>query len=120
VPKANDPLSYMVFAKQIQDAQTFFGPQALNVKRLKHRFAQLTGNDFDTWFIPEKELELQQKLAEMSGVAGNSPQGGQNPGGNSPAPGPGKVPGKSTGNGPSIAMTLAGKQPATSMGSLMR
>lgn len=114
VPNSNDPLSYMVFAKQIQDAMTFFGPQSMNVKKLKHRFAQLTGTDFDTWFLNEQEMALQ--AAQQPPTNGQPAQGG-NP--TQPTT-PGVIPGKSTANGPSIASVMASKQPASAMGSLLR
>lgn len=75
VPNGSDPLSYMLFAKQIVDAQTFFGPDSLNVKKLKHKFASVTGNDFDTWFLSEKELEQKQQQA----AAQQQQQNGQSP-----------------------------------------
>ena len=111
VPNSNDPLSYMVFAKQIQDAMTFFGPQSLNVKKLKHRFSVLTGNDFDTWFLNEQEMALQNAM--------NPPAPGTPPG-TPPATTPGPIPGKPTGAGPSIADVLQGGNPAQKLGSLMR
>ena len=111
VPNSNDPLSYMVFAKQIQDAMTFFGPQSLNVKKLKHRFSVLTGNDFDTWFLNEQEMALQNAM--------NPPAPGTPPG-TPPATTPGTIPGKPTGAGPSIADVLQGGNPAQKLGSLMR
>jgi hypothetical protein len=76
VPNSTDPLAYMLFAKQIVDAQTFFGPQSLNVKKLKHRFAKITGNDFDTWFLTEQELQQKQQeaaMAEAEALAGGTP-----------------------------------------------
>lgn len=85
VPNGNDPLSYMMFAKQIQDAIAMFGPQSLNVKKLKHRFAALTGNDFDTWFLNEQALQEAQQEQQnnpnpvtppVSGA--NAPAGGVN------------------------------------------
>lgn len=81
VPNDSDPLSYIMFAKQIQDATTFFGPDSLNVKKLKHRFASLTGNDFDTWFLNEQDLAQKQQQAQQAAAA----QGG--PGGAAPVPG---------------------------------
>lgn len=76
VPNGSDPLSYMMFAKQIVDAQSFFGPQSLNVKKLKHQFAQKTGNDFDTWFVSEQELqqmqEQQAQAQQMGSMTDNS------------------------------------------------
>lgn len=114
VPNSTDPLSYMVFAKQIQDAQLMFGPDSLNVKRLKHRFASLTGNDFDTWFISEQELENNRSQASAQGVPPGSP------GGTPKAGTPGVIPGKTTGAGPSIASAVAGGKPALSLGAMMK
>ena len=67
VPVMNgaDPLSYMIFSKQINDAMTFFGPESTNVKKLKYKFAAMTGNDFDTWFISEQELQQKQQQAQQ-------------------------------------------------------
>lgn len=111
VPNSNDPLSYMVFAKQIQDAMMFFGPQSMNVKKLKHRFAQLTGNDFDTWFLNEQEMALQQ--------AQNPQQSPAAPGNSTSTPG--QVPGKPTmGGAPTIAGAAGGGNPALSLGSMMK
>ncbi len=110
VPNASDPLSYMVFAKQIQDAALFFGPDSLNVKRLKHRFAALTGNNFDTWFVSEQELEMKRAMA-MS-TEGGAPVDG--------AAAPGKIPGKPTGGGPSIASAVSGGNPTQMMGAMMK
>lgn len=65
VPNGNDPLAYMMFSKQITDAQTIFGPQSLNVKRLKHKFAKKTGQDFDTFFLNEQQLQQAQQDASL-------------------------------------------------------
>lgn len=111
VPNSNDPLSYMVFAKQIQDAMTFFGPQSMNVKKLKHRFAQLTGSDFDTWFLNEQEMALQ---------AAQNPPAAPDQGGNNSSSTPGNIPGKTTGAGPSMASVVQGGNPALKLGSMMK
>lgn len=81
VPVLNsaDPLSYVMFAKQINDAMLFFGPQSINVKRLKHRFAILTGMNYEDWFNKQDE-----------GIAGKVTPGGPNP---SPKSMPGSLPG---------------------------
>lgn len=113
VPNGTDPLSYMVFAKQVQDAAMMFGPESLNVKRLKHRFASRTGEDFDTWFLNEKELALQQQQQQAQGAPGA-------PGGPTKTGAPGVIPGKPTGAGPSIATAMASKGPANAMASMMR
>ena len=44
----NDPMAYMMFAKQMGDAIAAFGINSLRVKKLKHEFAKMTGKDFDT------------------------------------------------------------------------
>lgn len=69
VPNGSDPLSYMMFAKQITDATAFFGQDSMNVKKLKHQFAIKTGVDFDTWFISEQELEQKQQQAQQEAQA---------------------------------------------------
>lgn len=110
VPNGSDPLSYMLFGKQIQDAMAFFGPESLNVKKLKHRFAALTGNDFDTWFISQQELE--QKQQQMQAEA--SAQGAA--GGPTTLQEGAPVPAKQ----PSIASAAKGAQPALKIGATMR
>lgn len=106
VPNGSDPLAYMMFAKQIQDASTFFGPDSLNVKKLKHKFANMTGQDFDTWFI--KEQELQQNRQQAAQVAGQS------------APAGAGIPGQKPGGNPSIAGAVSGGLPASGMSNMMR
>lgn len=71
VPNDADPLSYVLFAKQINDAILFFGAKSINVKKLKHRFSALTGNDYDTWFLDQQELEAKQAQQQNQ-----QPQGG--------------------------------------------
>jgi hypothetical protein len=103
VPNSSDPLSYMMFAKQIGDAQKFFGPDSMNVKKLKYRFAAITGNDFDTWFMGEEELkQKQQEMQQQQAAAG------------------GAIPGKPNPGGPSIAGATGGANPAQAMGSIMK
>ena len=102
VPNDSDPLSYMMFAKQITDAATFFGPESMNVKKLKHRFAKLTGTDFDTWFI--KEQELQQKQAAAAAAAG--------PGGAVPTGKPNAMNNNTVNPSPSIAGAARGAAPS--------
>lgn len=68
IPTDSDPLSYMMFAKQVNDAAGIFGPDSLNVKKLKYKFASKTGEDFDNWFIDEQELE--QKRQQAAAIAG--------------------------------------------------
>lgn len=112
VPRASDPLSYMVFAKQINDAMMFFGPQSLNVKRLKHRFAKLTGNDFDTWFLNQQELQQAQAAAAPAPGAPPAQGGAPAPAAAPPAAAPTISP------KPSIASSVQNKVPT--LGPLMK
>lgn len=102
VPNGNDPLSYVLFAKQITDAQTFFGPDSLNVKKLKHKFAAKTGEDFDTWFINEQELQQKQQAAAASQPNPGDPNANKMPGGTPPG-------------GPSIQSAIQGRKPVMAM-----
>lgn len=106
VPNGSDPLSYMLFAKQVVDAQTFFGPDSINVRKLKRRFAAITGNDFDTWFVSEAELDQKQQAAAQA-AAQQQGQGPQAPGGQAPG-------------GPSIAGAAKGAAGGQAVGSIMR
>lgn len=75
VPNDSDPLSYVMFAKQVMDAQAMFGPESLNVKKLKRRFALKTGNDFDTFFLNENDLEqAKQEAAVTAAQNGEDPK----------------------------------------------
>lgn len=103
VPNGNDPLAYMMFSKQIQDAITMFGQDSLNVKKLKHKFAAKTGNDYDTWFISEQELQLKQQQTPPAAPDATS-----------------KVPGKPVAGAPTAAGAASGGKPALKMGSLLK
>jgi hypothetical protein len=109
VPNASDPLSYMVFSKQLNDAATFFGPQSLQVKRLKHRFAKLTGMDFDSWFLSQQELDQATQAAAQQAQT-QQQQNGQ----------PGVVPGKPVAGAPTAAGAVSGANPIAGMASMMK
>lgn len=91
IPNDADPLSYVLFAKQINDAILMFGVQSLNVKKLKHEFAKKTGQDFDTWFI-----DADQNILGANGQGNNAQAPVVTPGGpvQSPRSMPGKLPGQ--------------------------
>lgn len=108
VPNGNDPLAYMMFAKQIQDAATFFGPDSLNVKKLKHKFAGMTGQDFDTWFISEQELQQKQQQAQATAAASAGGAQGK------------PIPGQKPGGNPTIAGAASGALPAQGMAGAMK
>lgn len=109
VPNGSDPLSYMMFAKQINDAAMMFGPESLNVKRLKHKFAALTGQDYDTWFIAEAELEAKQQQAANAEAQATAA-------GAKPSP----VPGKKINGAPSPAGPSIAANPAAKIGAMMK
>jgi len=58
--KNNDSLGQMMFAKAIQDAMTFFGPESLNVAKLKRKYAIKYGVEYETFFVDEETLQTQQ------------------------------------------------------------
>lgn len=116
IPNGSDPLAYMMFAKQIQDAAMFFGPDSLNVKKLKHKFASMTGNDFDTWFLGEQEL--QQKQQQAQSMQTQNPQQGSGVGNSTASPATQPLNAGSAFGGPSVAGAAAGKniQPMSMIG----
>lgn len=106
VPNGSDPLGYMMFAKQITDATTMFGPQSLNVKKLKHRFAVKTGEDFDMWFLDDQALQQQQQQAAAAATTANGGAGGGMPVNKPNDPNP---------QSPSIGKMMGNNQPANTM-----
>lgn len=109
VPNGSDPLAYMMFAKQIADATAFFGPESLNVKKLKHKFAAKTGEDFDTWFLGDSELA--QAQAQNPQTPGTPPGSSAPPaagGANTKAP----PPGAPNPGGINVGSMMQGKVPA--------
>ncbi len=107
VPNGSDPLGYMLFAKQIQDAIASFGADSLNVKKLKHKFAAKTGEDFDTWFLGQQELDQKQQAAQMAAAPAQGAPAGQ-------------VPGKTVAGAPTQAGAASGALPASKMAGAMR
>ncbi len=120
VPNGNDPLSYMMFAKQIQDAIAMFGPQSLNVKKLKHRFASLTGNDFDTWFLNEQALQQAQMEGAANGAPPATPGAKPAAGPGAPTPSPTPQPQPNTATAPSAANLVNGRGPMAASKLLMQ
>lgn len=106
VPNGSDPLAYMLFAKQIVDAQTFFGPDSLNVKKLKHKFANMTGQDFDTWFIAEQELQQKRQQAQQQQNAAGKTAG--------------NIPGKPVAGAPTAAGAASPVIPGNAMAGAMQ
>lgn len=104
-----DPLAYMMFAKQLGDAINAFGPEALQVKKLKYKFAKMTGNDFDTWF--KSEMELQQQAVEQAQIDPATGQPVAGGGGKAPAINPVTAHGAQGGARPTIAKVAQEARP---------
>ena len=112
VPVINesDPMAYMMFAKQIGDAMAIFGPESLNVKKLKYKFAKVTGNDYDTWFLSAEDMQQKQQDQLQQDQA----QGG----GNAPAINMNTAHGAMPGAKPTVANIAKGARPQ--LGTILR
>lgn len=108
-----DPLAYMMFAKQLGDAINAFGPEALQVKKLKYKFAKMTGMDFDTWFLSEQEM--QQKAIEMAQAQAEANPAGVAGGGVAPKINTYTSHGAQPGSRPTIAKVAQGARPKVSV-----
>lgn len=71
--KKDDQLSRMMFVQNIREASELFGPQSLNVEKLKQRFSAVIGEDFDTWFLDQATV---QALQASMGDQGQEAMGG--------------------------------------------
>jgi hypothetical protein len=70
----NDTLQLLTFKQNIVDGMNMFGIQPAGNEKLKKRWAMMTDEDYDTWFVGD---ELQQALG---GIEGETPNmGGLNP-----------------------------------------
>jgi len=56
-PRNNDSMGQMMLSKSIQDAQTFFGPQSLNVAKLKRLYAMKYNVPFESFFLDEDQIQ---------------------------------------------------------------
>lgn len=55
--KKDDTLAKMIFIENIRQAIEIFGPQSINVERLKQRYSAVIGEDYETFFLDEGKLE---------------------------------------------------------------
>lgn len=69
--KKDDTLSRMIFVQNIREAMEIFGPQSLNVEKLKQRYTAVIGEDYDVWFRDEGTLE--QLMAQAAQLEGGQP-----------------------------------------------
>lgn len=82
----NNALQRMLFDQDVATAKNLFGQQVTNDEALKVKFAQIRGDNYDTWF-KEQGLDQEQAMADaMSGMdanpqanMGSQPNGGLNP-----------------------------------------
>lgn len=77
VDKNNDKLAQVMFINMITQAGTLFGPQSLQVSRLKKRYAQKFGETYDDIFKSDDEIQQEQQQAEALAMQQN-PQGNPN------------------------------------------
>lgn len=74
--KKDDTLSRMMFIQNIREAIEIFGPQSINVEKLKLRYSAVIGESYDTWFKSEADVQkamLESMGAEMGGAPMKSP-----------------------------------------------
>lgn len=64
--KKEDTLSRLIFVQNVREAAELFGPQSLNVEKLKQRYTAVIGEDFDTWFL--SEIEVQNSMMDAQGL----------------------------------------------------
>lgn len=85
VDKNNDTLTQMAFVQMIQQAQLLFGPESLQVDRLKKRYAQVMGEVFDDLFLNAEDLQMKQVQMQQQQ---NPNPANPNPGNGSPIKSP--------------------------------
>jgi len=81
VDKNNDKVTQAFFIQKIMQSAQIFGMQSLNVQKLKARYAEVMGEQFDDLFLSEQDLQLQQQQQQQQNntVPPGGPGGGQNP-----------------------------------------
>jgi hypothetical protein len=81
VDKNNDKVTQAFFIQQITQAQQLFGPQSLNVQKLKQQYAHVMGVPFDDMFLSQQDMQVAAQQQQMQGAPGTGPtalQPGQN------------------------------------------
>lgn len=79
VEKNNDKLTQMVFVGMITQAAQIFGMESLQVEDLKKRYAQVMGEEFETLFKSEEEVQMAQQMAMMDAMKMQEMGGGAKP-----------------------------------------
>lgn len=92
VDKNNDMFTQMTFTAMITQAQTLFGPESLQVDRLKKRYAQVMGEVYDDIFLNPQELQAKQQQNMQLAAQNGAPQNGAKPSPYQAKPSPFKTP----------------------------
>lgn len=59
----------MMFIENIKNAIEIFGPESINVEKLKQRYSAVIGEDYETWFKDEGTLnELMASAGAQPGM----------------------------------------------------
>lgn len=61
--KKDDTMARMLFVQNIREAIEMFGPQSINVAKLKQRYAAVIGEDYDTLFASESDIKELMAMA---------------------------------------------------------
>lgn len=85
VDKNNDMFTQMTFVAMITQAQQLFGPESLQVDRLKKRYAQVMGEVYDDLFLNPQELQANQQQAQQQAAQQAQQNNPQNQQPNNPA-----------------------------------
>jgi hypothetical protein len=92
----------------------------MNVKRLKHRFAAISGEDFDTFFLSEADLAQKQQEAAAQQTGAQPAPGTPTPGNPSLLnPGNPGVVDAAAGQSHTMGNAIKGKNPAAPMAASM-
>lgn len=73
VDKNNDMFTQMTFVAMITQAGNLFGPQSLQVDRLKKRYAQVMGEVFDDLFLSQQEIQAKEAQAATAALTAGQP-----------------------------------------------
>ncbi len=65
VDKNNDTLAQMMFIQMVTQAMNLFGPQSLQVDRIKKRYAQVFNEPFDNLFLSADEVKMNSMQAQQ-------------------------------------------------------
>lgn len=68
VDKNNDKLTQLMFVSLITQATQLFGPDSLNVAKLKKQYASIMGKPFEDVFLPEEELQAKREQAQAQAL----------------------------------------------------